>query len=90
MGYPYQFVRLIGNVGVGVENLGFERPSTLPAYDGWMRPRYQVRGCLDPNAPGFVKHQQHYQPVGITGNGIALQGQFELQKLAEMTTKGGG
>jgi len=84
MGFPYGFAKILGTVGIGVEALGFERPTTLPAYDGWMRPRYQVRGQLDPQHPGFVKYDQKFQPVSIIGNGIQMQGTFELQKLAQL------
>ena len=89
MAFPYRFAKLIGNIGVGVENLGFERPSTLPAYDGFMRRRYMVRASLDPQHPGFVKYGQQFQPIAITGNGIELQGQFALQALAQLTGSGG-
>lgn len=85
MAYPYDFVKKLGNVGVGVENLGFLPPSTLPLYDGWMRARYRVRGQLDPQAPGFVKSSQQFQPVSLLGNGSYLQGQLALQALAQLT-----
>lgn len=89
MAYPYRFVRKLFGVGVGVEVLGLEQPQTLPAYDGWMRPRYQVQRQLDPQAPGFVKYGQQYQPVALNGNGLYLQGTFELQALAQLTGGGG-
>lgn len=85
MAYPYSFIRRIFNVGVGVENLSLERFQTLPKYDGWMRPRYMVQRQLDPQAVGFVKQGQQFQPISLVGNGIAAQGQMELQALAELS-----
>lgn len=84
MGYPYHFVRKIFGVGIGVEALALEQPQTLPAYDGFTSNRYRVRGQLEPQAPGFVKEGQQYQPVALRGNGIELQGTFELQALSDL------
>lgn len=89
MGYPYRFIRKIFSVGIGVEGLALEQPQTLPMYDGWMNPRYMVRGQLDPQAPGFVKYGQQYQPVALNGNGLYLQGTLELQALAQLSGGGG-
>lgn len=86
--YPYKFVKRIFNIGVGVEGLSLLPPQTLPLQDTWLRPRYQVQRSLAPQAPAFVKQQQQFQPVALTGNGSVLQGQMALQALSQLT--GGG
>lgn len=85
MAYPYRFVRKIFGVGVGVEALSLEQPQTLPLYDGFTSARYRVKGQLEPQAPGFVKEGQQFQPVSLVGNGSMLHGQFTLQALADLT-----
>lgn len=85
MAYPYKFVRKIFGVGIGVEALALEQPQTLPAVDGFTGARYRVRGQLEPQAPGFIKEGQLFQPVALRGNGLDLHGQFELQALADLT-----
>lgn len=90
IGTIYRFFRgkTAGSLGVGALGYGFEAPSTLPLYDGWMRPRYQVRGQLDVQAPGFVKEGQQFVPVSLVGNGIELQGQLALQALSQLQNQG--
>lgn len=86
--YSYVKGRVFGNLGTGANAMGFKQPQTLPKYDGWLRPRYEVRGQLAVQAPGFVKENQQYVPVSLLGNGIELQGQFALQALAQVTGEG--
>lgn len=83
--YKYLRGRLFGNLGTGADAMGFEQPTTLPMYDGWMRPRYAVRGQLDTQRPGYVKYDQQFVPVDLVGNGIAIQGQLALQALSQVT-----
>lgn len=86
MAFPYSFRRgRAQGLGIGAEGYGLERPSTLPRCDGWQRPRYMVRGALDPQAPGFVKEGQQLVPASLVGNGLYSSGQLELQKLAQLT-----
>lgn len=85
MGFPYNFVARIFNVGTGVERLGLQKPQTDPLFDGWVNRRHAVRGQLDPQRPGMMYINQQFVPVAINGNGLYLQGQMELQKLAQLS-----
>lgn len=72
------------NLGIGTQNLGLEMPQDIPPPSIYGR-RYNVRGTLAPTAPGYAVIGQRVVPVSLLGNtGIALQGQFALQALAEM------
>lgn len=80
----YAFIKGIpSKLGVGVSDLGFERPSSVPT-QSFYGPRYNVRRHLGPVAPGFVKLGQQVVPVSILGSsGISLHGTPKLTTLAD-------
>lgn len=80
MKYSFQYGRT--GFGVGVGNMGFQRPSSLPA-DNIYAPRYNVKSQLDPQAPGYVKLKQEFVPVSLMANGVYFQGTLAMQALAE-------
>lgn len=73
-------------IGTGTERLGFMKPQTDPLYAPYDL-RHSVRGDLKPTALGTLKLEQLFQPVGIRGNGVYLQGQMALQALAQFQSK---
>lgn len=74
--------------GVGTEGLGLMKPQTDPIYAPYDR-RHTVRGDLVPTGEGINKLIQDFQPVNIRGNGVYLQGQMDLQALAQFQSNGG-
>lgn len=80
----YNYVRRLFGAGLGATDIGLVPFQTLPKYDGFTSDTYRVRGSFKPQAPGFVKMGQDFQPISLNGNGIALQGQMALQRLAEL------
>lgn len=80
----YAFIKGVpGKLGVGVSDLGLERPSTVPIQSIYGQ-RYNVRHHLGPVAPGYAKVGQQVVPVSMLGNsGIYLAGQIKLQTLAQ-------
>jgi hypothetical protein len=78
----YGFIRRYLNIGIGVESEGFQRPTSLPS-DNIYAPRYNVKGQLDPQQPGYLKLAQEFVPVSLLANGVYLQGTLALQALSE-------
>lgn len=85
MASPYSYVRRLFGVGLGAEDIALQPFQTLPKFDGFTSDTYRVRASFNPQAPGFVKMGQDFQPVSLVGNGIQLQGQMALQRLAQLT-----
>lgn len=78
----YGYVRGFNGMGIGAGDMAFLQPTTLPI-DSIYGPRYNVRGDLDPQAPGFVKLAQQFVPVSLLANGVYFSGDFSLQALVE-------
>lgn len=79
--FPYSFIPGADRLGIGVENMGMQRPSTLPV-DSIYAPRYNVRGTLDLHSNAYVKMGQNLVPVSLLANGLYFGGTFELQALS--------
>lgn len=80
----YNYVRKLYGAGLGATDIALQPFQTLPKFDGFTSPTYMVRGSFKPQAPGFVKMGQDFQPVSLVGNGINMQGQLALQRLAQL------
>lgn len=78
--YTYKDTRA-SQLGKGVSDLALERPNTL-LRSGFAGPRYNVRGTLEPQSPGYVKMQQDYVPVALVGNGQGFFTGIALQQLS--------
>lgn len=79
----YSFIRnAVGNLGVGVSDLGFTG-SMAPPPEGIYDARRNVRGQLFVQAPAYAKLGQNVVSVSLVGNGLAMQGQLTLNPLAE-------
>jgi len=87
MVYPYRFVDRFDNIGIGVEDMGFTQPTTLPV-DSIYAARYNVQMTLAPQAPGYLKQQQNLVPVGLRANGVYMSGELALQALVEFERAG--
>lgn len=81
--YNFKKSRVSGDLGTGADAAAFCQSQTLPLLDPYTR-RYTVQGQLISLAGGFVKTVQDITPISLRGNGSYLQGQMELQKLAEL------
>jgi hypothetical protein len=81
-GFFYRFTQGFKQ-SAGADGLALQRPQTLPVEDGALS--YRVRGQLYSQAPAYLKAQQQFPDVSLVGNGLSLQGQIELQRLAELT-----
>lgn len=80
----YNYTRKLFGVGLGATDIALQPFQTLPKYDGFTSDSYRVRASFKPQAPGFVKMGQDFVPVSLVGNGIDLQGQMALQRLAQL------
>ena len=78
-------------LGIGVEKLGFQQPTTLPI-DSIYAARYNVRETLDPySGAGLIRgvnlHGQFRQSeivdVSLRGNGLYFAGDLALEALIE-------
>lgn len=84
----YRFLATKIGLGVGAQNLAFQRPQTVPVV-GFSPGNHLVRRSLSPIAPGAVLMGQTVVPVSLLGdNGAAVQGQFVLSPLGR-PVKGG-
>lgn len=81
--YLFKKSRVSGDIGTGADAAAFCQSHTLPVLDPYTR-RYAVQGQLISLAGGFVKSVQDVTQVSLRGNGSYMQGQMELQKLAEL------
>lgn len=81
--------RVAGGLGVGAEGMALLQTQSLPLTDGFMTPRYMVRGSLAPLQGAEVKFDRSVPTVDIRGNGAYLQGQLALQALAANANKKG-
>lgn len=82
MSYPYRFRQGYTGFGIGAEDMGLERPTTLPI-DSMYSARHNVLHTLAPQAPGYVKEQQYLVPVSLLANGLYFGGTLALQALAD-------
>ncbi len=94
MGFPYTFAkRETERLGVGVSDMAFGRPSTLPLL-AWFAGGMVVQRNLAPLQPAQVFSPQTVTSVSLRGNGVQLSDQMLLQGLmdleARQKTKTGG
>ncbi len=84
--FPFRFKkgRQAGCLGVGADGMGLLKPQTNPLNDSFLVPGYMVRRSFHPVAGAFNKVGRQLTAVDLTGNGIAGQGQFALQRLSRM------
>ena len=82
MGFPYSFKRGFNGFGIGVEDLGFERPTSIPA-NTFYGSRYNVRKTLEPQAPGYVLQGQSLVSVDLKGDGAYFAGAMAMQALSD-------
>lgn len=74
--------------GAGADGLGLLKPQTNPLADGFNVPGYAIMRSFAPQAVAYVKDLQQFPSASLVGNGIDMQGQLELQRLAQLE-KGG-
>jgi hypothetical protein len=74
--------------GAGANGLGLLKPQTDPMADGFNVPGYAIMRSFAPQSIAYVKDAQQFAEVDLIGNGIASQGQLELQRLAQLTNGG--
>lgn len=74
--------------GAGADGLGLLKPQTDPMADGFNVPGYAIRRSFAPQAIAYVKYGQQFADASLRGNGIDLQGQLELQRLAQLVNGG--
>ena len=79
---PYGFRQGYNGFGIGIEDLGFERPTTIPA-NTFYGPRYNVRNCVEPQAPGYVLQGQSLVSVDLKGDGAYFSGAMAMQALSD-------
>lgn len=76
--------RSFGSLGAGTSALAYRKPQTDPINDGFNVPGYAVEGSLAPQSVAYVKENHQVARASYIGNGIASQGQLELQRLAQL------
>lgn len=84
MAFPFTFAkRDTEKLGVGVSDLAFGRPSTLPILD-WKGGGLNVRRNLSVLQPAQVYAPHSVTNVGLRGNGVYLADQLQLQGLLDL------
>lgn len=79
---PYEYLPGYTGFGVGSENESFQRPTTIPI-DSQYGPRYNVKGNIAPQSPGYLKMGQSLVPVDLKGQGVYFSGDIALQALSD-------
>lgn len=78
----YKYVAGITGFGVGTGNQAFQRPTTIPVNQFYSE-RYNVKGAINPQAPGYVKMGQSLVTVDLKGQGVYFAGDMALQQLSD-------
>jgi hypothetical protein len=88
MTYPYRFKPGVASgIGTGAERFALLPPSTTPVVDlaRGNFSRYGVRKSFRPEHATSMHLEQQFVAVALRGNGLALQGQLDLQALSQLT-----
>ena len=84
MGFPFTFAkRPTEKLGVGVSDMAFGRPSTLPLLD-WKGGGLNVGRQLNPLQGAQVFAPQTVTNVSLRGSGVYLADQMMLQGLTDL------
>lgn len=88
MGFPYTFAkRPTERLGVGVSDMAFGRPSTLPLLD-WKSGGLGIRRMLAPLQPAQVFAPHTVTDVSLRGaGGVYLSDQLTLQGLMDLEAR---